>query len=176
MAGVKYYRKMKYIDRLTGVPKQRNYNLMEHSYMVGMLFRHFASIEDVPYDINIWDMVFNHDIAECVTQDLPYPVKNFNKITKDSWEAIEEELLQANPALKRYGDKELKESMSPRQYALFKMCDILDLLIFVKEEIDLGNNSKEIKEVERNCFKIINNLEFPFPKIKKYIDEELYGQ
>ena len=171
---ISYYRKLKNIDRLQSVPKQRNYNLLEHQYMVGMLFRHFASKEDIAYDIKVWDLVLNHDILESVTIDLPWNIKNFSSKTKEAWGIIEEELISKHFQLQRYSDKALKSGMTPIQFALFKVCDTLDLLIFVKEEQALGNNTDEINEVEENCYKIMDSLEFKFPKIKQFIQEN-YG-
>jgi len=167
---INYYIKCRYTDRLALGFKHRSYNLMEHQYMVGMLFRHFALLEDVSYDINVWNIIFHHDIVETCTLDLPYTVKNFNERVKQSWDKIEEELINKHFKLERYNDKNIKESLTPIQYSLFKACDILDLYIFTMEEISIGNNSKYMKEVESNCKKIINSLDFKFPHIKKFID------
>jgi len=171
MIEIHYYQKCRGVKRMGNIFTLRQYNLMEHQYMVGMLFRHFASIEDVPYDINIWDIVLHHDIVEVVTQDLPWPVKNFNQVTKESWRLIENELIKKHFQLEKYSDESIKSILTPRQYALLKACDTLDLLIFVKEEKSYGNCSKEILEVENNCLKIFNSLEFDFPKIVKFIKD-----
>lgn len=174
MIDIKYYCKMKNIDRLAQGYKNRPYNLLEHQYMVAMLFRHFASLEDVSYDINVLDLVLHHDIVEVVSADLPWPIKNFNYKTKEAWGVIEEEVIKKHFQLEKFSDENLKKGMTPIQFALFKACDILDLYIFVKEEMKLGNNTIFIKEVEKNCLDIINSLEFDFPKIKKFINEYEY--
>lgn len=170
---IKYYRKLKNIDRMQGLPKQRNYSLMEHSYMVTVLFRHFASIENVSYDMCALDIVMHHDIVESVTMDLPWPIKNHNSETKLAWGVIEEELIKTHFQLSNYSDTNIKGSLTPLQYSLFKACDTLDLLIFVKEEQALGNNTKELREVESNCLGIFKSIGHHFPKISKYI-ETLY--
>ena len=69
---------MKDIQRLPNTPHHRGYNLLEHGLVVGMLFRWFASEEDVSYDINVWDKVLMHDYVESVTGDLNACVKKFN--------------------------------------------------------------------------------------------------
>ena len=174
MIDIKYYRKMRNVDRLAQGYKNRPYNLLEHSYMVAMLFRHFASLEDVSYDINVFDLVLYHDVVETISSDLPWPIKNFSDKTKEAWGVIEEEVIKEHFQLERYSDENLKKGMTNLQYSLFKACDILDLYIFVKEEIQLGNNTLFIKEVKKNCETILNSLEFQFPKIKKFIEEYAY--
>ena len=56
---------MKDIQRLPNTPHHRGYNLLEHGLVVGMLFRWFASEEDVAYDINVFDS-FNS--TTCLTR------------------------------------------------------------------------------------------------------------
>ena len=68
---------MKDIQRLPNTPHHRGYNLLEHGLVVGMLFRWFASEEDVAYDINVFDKVLLHDYVESVTGDLNACVKKF---------------------------------------------------------------------------------------------------
>ena len=153
---IQYYLKCRNVERLSQVYIHQSYNLMSHQWMTGMLFKHFASLEDVPYDINAWDIVLKHDLLETISTDLPWPIKNFNDKTKDSWGIIENELISKHFQLEKYSDENIKKSLNERQYALFKVVDVLDLWIFVKEEISIGNNSKQIKEVEENCIKIID--------------------
>jgi len=124
---------------------------MEHQYMTGMLFRHFASLEDIAYDINVWDMILKHDILEVVTSDLPYPVKHFNEKTEQAWEVIEKEVVPKYVSLSRYTDESIAIVLNSQQMKLFKAMDLLDLWIFCKEEQALGNNTSEIKIVIRNC-------------------------
>lgn len=174
MIEIKYYQACRGVKRMGNIFTLRPYNILEHQYIVGMLFRNFASKEDVPYDINVWDIVLNHDIIEAVTQDLPWPVKNFNPVTKEAWQTIENEILKSHPQLCKYSDEEMKKRLNERQHALMKACDTLDLFIFVKEEQKYGNCSKEILEVEQNCLRILEGLKFKFPKIQKFIENGKY--
>lgn len=162
-----YYRKMKNVERLSGTFKFRPYNLLEHQYMVAVLFRHFASLEDVSYDINTLDYVMHHDALESVTMDLIWPVKNFNKRTKECWEIIEEEIIKQNHQLDKYSDKSLKENLTPIQHKLFKNCDVLDLWIFLKEEWEMGNRSYKVKEALDNCEMLISK---DFKHITKFME------
>ena len=166
--------KMKDVERLNGTRKIQSYNLLEHSYMVAMLFKIFASKEDVSYDASVLDYVLCHDIPEVITGDCIHPVKYFNKKTSDCWNSIEEEILNANPSIRRYGY--ISERLTERQYALFKMCDILDLAIFVYREIKLGNNMTSMIHVWHKCHELLrkysNDWE-DFPRIKFFVEKEL---
>lgn len=149
--------KMRDVQRLAGRPIHKPYSLMEHCYYVGMLFKHFASKCDVPYSMEVFDLVLKHDLVEVVTGDLVYPVKNFSKETQDAWDLIERALAESY-GLEKYANDALKNAMTKGQYELFKLCDILDLYIFVLREKSLGNNTEEIEIVIGNCHKIINGI------------------
>lgn len=150
--------KMKQIQRLPNVPHHRGYNILEHGFVVGMLFRWFASQEDVAYDINIWDKVLMHDYAESFTGDLNYCVKNFNETTAKAWGVIENEVCSGDATLKPYSDEAIKACMNDRQYRLFKICDYLDLWIFCMQEKALGNTTKSNEDVIDNCWKLIRHF------------------
>jgi len=166
---IRYYRKMKNVNRLSMMFINRDYNLLEHSFMVAMLFRHFASLEDVCYDMQVFDLILHHDILESETTDLPWPIKNFSPAVKNAWEVIEEEVCKKHFQLDSYSDANLKGGMTSLQYDLFKVCDILDLFIFIKEEIAMGNRTKDILEVEFNCLNLLKSIKTPFPHVKEFV-------
>lgn len=168
---IAYYRKMRNIDRLSMMYKTRRYNLLEHQYMVTVLFRHFASKEDIPYGINELDLILHHDAVESVTSDLSWEVKNFNKIVKESWEIIEQQLCSKHFQLNKYSDENLVGGLNDIQYKLFKACDVLDLLIFVKEEISYGNKSLDIVNVLNNCFMLLEKYADGFPKLSAFVED-----
>lgn len=163
---------MKERERLSGVPHHRGYNLLEHGMVVGMLFRWFASEEDIAYDITIFDKVLLHDIAESITGDCPYPVKNFDSETAYFWDKLETHICGADSFLKNYTDAAFKEAFSPMQFKLFKICDYLDLWIFCKQEVAMGNTSKGLIGVIENCERLIDKIsEGGFKSVKKFMKE-----
>lgn len=168
---IRYYRKMKNINRLSMMFINRPYNLIEHQWMTGILFKHFAELEEIPFDMKVFDLVLKHDSLESETSDLPFPIKNFSHKTKEAWNIIESEVITKNYELERYSDENIKKGMTPVQFDLFKACDILDLLIFVREEISIGNKSKDILHVEENCIKILDSIETKFNHITKFLSE-----
>lgn len=146
---------MKEIKRLPNTPHLQGYNLLEHCYTVAMLFRWFASEEDVPYDMVVFDRVLMHDYVESVTGDLNALIKKFNEKTDKAWEVIENEICDSDPILREYSDKSIKECMTELQYRLFKTCDYLELWIFCRKEQALGNNTKGIRTCVENCEKFM---------------------
>lgn len=165
---IRYYRKMKNIERLSGTFHIRPYNLLEHSYMVGMLFINFAKLEGVEYNEKTLETVFNHDILEAETGDLIYTVKNHNDNTKFAWRTIEQEVINSNPDLAPYSDYEMECSLTKEQYDLFKVCDLLDLWIFLKEEQKFGNKSEEVETIIKKCDYIIGGK---YKHVLKYMSK-----
>lgn len=157
---------MKDIQRLPNTPHHRGYNLLEHGLVVGMLFRWFASEENVAYDINVFDKVLLHDFVESVTGDLNACVKKFNDKTAESWDIIEYEICYGNPVLAPYSDQEIKKAMTNQQYRLFKMCDYLDLWIFCRNEMALGNRAQKLVKCLSNCEKLLAHYSYEWTEFK----------
>lgn len=155
---IDYLLQMKQIQRLPNVPHHRSYNILEHGFVVGMLFRWFASACDVSYDINVWDKVLMHDYMEAFTGDLNFVVKNLSEKTSAAWAEIEKEVCDRDTVLGQYSDEAIKSSMTQEQYILFKVCDYLELWIFCKQEEALGNVTSGNQQVIKNCHQLIYRL------------------
>jgi len=153
---IDYLLRCKNIERLGMYYHIRGYNLMEHSYMVGMLFMKFAELEQISYGITVLEIVLKHDICESQTQDLSYEVKNYNEKTKVLWEGIEEEICGNDTILMNYTDVAIKSTLNEQQFTLFKVCDLLDLWIFLKQEQRIGNKQKEIQVIVERCENLLN--------------------
>lgn len=150
-----HYRRLKNVNRLNTEPITRSYNLLEHSYMVTMLFCHFAKLELIEYDTVVLEAIMHHDILETVTGDLPWNVKNHNGETQSSWITIEEEAVKMKSGFDAYTDQNLQNVMNDKQYLLFKTCDMLDLWIFLQEERRLGNTALACFEIMERAKQII---------------------
>lgn len=149
------YERCKNVERLGMCFKHRGYNLLEHQFLVGVLFMKIAEKENISYDLKVLDLILNHDLLESHTQDLSYEVKNFSNKTKSFWEAIEDEIISGNSFLEKYSDANIKQSLNSIQYELFKCCDLLDLWLFLKKEVEVGNRDKHILEIIPRCEKLI---------------------
>lgn len=162
---INYLLKCKDVERLSQYYHHRQYNLMEHQYMVGMMFMAFAEEEEIEYDISVLKLVMKHDLLEVVSMDLSYEVKNLSIVTQESWEAIEEQVALVNPILRPYTDDNIRLGMNEQQFNLFKACDLLDLLLFIESEANIGNNGEKIQILINRCkllikgkFKSIDNF------------------
>lgn len=163
---IKEYRRMLNIQRLSGTPKLKGYDLAQHSYYVALLYLHFARKEEISVNVVILEKILKHDLLEIYTGDLPWPAKNLNDMTQTSWMAIEDEISDTYPIAKPFTDSKIKQYLNEQQLKLFKVIDLLELWIFCKEEITLGNASKEVKHVEENC---VNLMKGKFESVDKFI-------
>lgn len=145
------YRKLMTIDRLAGKFKLRPYTLDRHSYFTGILFSHFAKLENVKYDAKILELIFMHDMMEVITTDLPWNCKNLNDTTKECWATIEDEAAKAYPDFQKFSDDNIKNSLTEEQFNLFKVMDYLELFLFIHEEILLGNKTSEMIDIYERC-------------------------
>lgn len=152
-----HHRKMLNVQRLSGSPKIRSYNLAEHSYFVATMFEEFCKEENLEYSTDSLYVVLRHDLMEVFTSDLPYPVKNFNEKTKEAWDLIEREVYEGNKNrfISMFTDEEIKYRLTEKQFIMMKSCDILDLYLFCLEEKQLGNNSQPILKIIQNCENIL---------------------
>jgi len=157
------------IDRLAGKFKLRKYDLAQHCYFTGILFMHFAEIEKIEYSREVLELVFAHDLMEVATTDLPWPVKQLNDTTKECWNTIENEIAKAYPEFQKYADEEIKNSLTSKQFSLFKSCDYVELFLFIHEEILLGNITSEMIEIYERCTNLIDHS---FKSIDNFVSEK----
>jgi len=157
----KQYRKMLNIQRLSGSPKLRSYNLAEHSYFLGILFSHFCDYIGVDYDVKSLQLVFSHDLLETETMDLPYHIKHLNSGTEECWDRIEYEVALAKGMLP-YTDASIEKNLTEEQYIVFKVADTVELLHFMTEEIKLGNTTS-------TTYKVISKWERSVLHLKSFL-------
>jgi len=151
------YRKMLNIQRLSGTYKQRSYNLAEHSYYVVILFQHFAEIEKIDYDVKELSLILRHDLVEVLTGDLIYTVKNSSPDNKERWELIEDEIIGKHKEFLPYSDSSIKSFLTEDQFRLLKICDLLELWIFLQEEKIAGNKNWSVFDISDRCVKLITS-------------------
>lgn len=177
-------RKMLTFQRLAGTRKIRSYNLAEHSYFVSLMFQDIADWLGIGYSVDTLRVVMRHDFMEVFTTDLPYQVKNQNAITKRAWAEIESEAYckASNKGIRNvFSDKDIEDILTPEQHLLLKWCDLLELMIFCREEGEMGNLGKDISSVLDNCRKIVdtsflskeNQSRFPWITQLKALTDDL---
>ena len=157
---------------MAGTTKIKDYDLMQHQYMTANLFAILCKLENVEYNLEVFQAVLNHDLMETATRcDLPWPVKRLNDETSKAWDLIEEEVAKSNPHLSDYTDENFKLKMTEEQRAICKIADYLDLYYYVVREAELGNKTKEITEVIDNCEYLMPDIcnKFGFSKTLEFI-------
>ena len=170
MLNIQSYRDLLKTQRLTGHFIHRSYNLVEHQYGVAMLFQIFAIEEGIEYDLKALNVVLHHDVAERITSDLPYPIKNFSEQTKQAWRLIENEVCKGKD-VEEFSDENIKKLLTEQQYKLFKAVDILELWIFIWEELHIGNKTAEMYKVKDVCEGLMIGK---FKSIDKYLGKIMY--
>lgn len=166
--------RMSHVERFTGTFHHQRYSIAEHCYRTAVLFRWFASIENVAYTMQEFNMVLMHDVVEAVTGDLLYPVKHHSEETNRAWALIEKEVTEGTD-LKKYTDEEIKNSMTELQFNLFKCCDYLELLIYCYRENECGNISEQINATRDKCISLIREYGRDFKHLLEFIEKFEYG-
>ena len=164
------HRRMNNIERLSSSPKIQRYPLSVHSYFVACMFEDFARQEGITYSTDDMYYVMRHDFMEIFSADLIYPVKNLNEATQKAWDLIEHEVKKKHEAslVSLCTDEELKEKLSDSVYTLMRVCDTLELVLFCREEVLLGNVNEYIYAIINTCKKDL--LSCPFPSVREFVE------
>ena len=161
------------VKRMSSEYLIRGYDLAQHSYFVASMFIEFCERESITISSKEIQLVMRHDIIETMTGDLLYPAKNRNEKTQMAWEVIEDAVVFERPEFKKYSDKSIKNNLSKEKWDVFKACDLLELALFCKEEIILGNSSDGLKEVYNNCQRLLKELTNNLSSVKKFIKNSI---
>jgi 5'-deoxynucleotidase YfbR-like HD superfamily hydrolase len=144
-------RKLKNCNRLSGFSLIQTYSVAEHCYYTGILFETIADELMISITDAEREYVYRHDIIESITGDMLRPVKNFNIHVKDCWKRIEQELLMAEEFIFLHAYRDHPHYFEDETWRLFKICDVLELLLFIKEESKLGSKNMELQIIADNC-------------------------
>lgn len=101
-------------------------NIAHHSWRLVMLI-YFTVKNPSP---NLIKAALLHDAAEVITGDTPYTAKKLSLDLKRALDAMEKRF---------YEDNELNINLFENEQLYLKACDMLELLWFCKEQLDLGN-------------------------------------
>ena len=102
----------------------------------------------------------HHDLSELATGDVPAPVKWENAELKDLLVAVERKFD------KMHG---LAQDLTRQEYHLLKWCDMMELVLWCMEEVELGNRTI-FPIIERGLDYLIN-LTHPNRKAQELYDE-----
>ena len=127
-------RDLSHVPRWSIARKIRTQSVAEHSFYVAHYAYTIATvIEWGGNHGSLLSKVLFHDVPECITSDVPGPVKR--------------ELMDPN-ALSRYEDNVVRErwkfsptSCTPEEKAILKTADLLDETLYLAGETQMGNGS-----------------------------------
>lgn len=127
-------RDLSHVPRWSIARKIRTQSVAEHSFYVAHYAYTIATI--IEWEGNhgsLLSKVLFHDVPECITSDVPGPVKR--------------ELMDPD-SLSRYEDSVVRErwrfyptSCTPEEKAILKTADLLDETLYLAGEIQMGNSS-----------------------------------
>jgi 5'-deoxynucleotidase YfbR-like HD superfamily hydrolase len=149
------------VERCHAMPKHGSYNNAQHQWGVAMLMYYLW-----PEDFGrLGIYCLTHDVAEAWVGDVPATTLRYVPGLRQRLGDIESTL---NRNLGLPGENEL----GPEDHAKLKACDRLELYLWCREQIDLGNKFAQ---------EFINELshfirENPLPEVAQALFEDLEGR
>ena len=173
-----YISRMKYIVRWGLMRNTDSENIQEHSLQVAILAHALAVIHNklcpdnqvLPERACLYGVF--HDAAEIITGDLPTPIKYYNPVIKDNYQAIEdvakEKLLSMLPVDmgEVYRPILFYEEMDSVYYPIVKAADKLSAYIKCAEEVKAGN--REFVKAMEATRKSLD--ESDLPEVKHFLE------
>ncbi|MDO5738419.1 MAG: 5'-deoxynucleotidase [Eubacteriales bacterium] len=161
-------RRLKHIERWQLMRKNFSENVAEHSLEVAILAHALCLIRrellklPSPEPELVMQAAIFHDVSECLTGDLPTPVKYHNpdlqKAYKELEKQAEERLLGLLPNSLRSFYEPLFKNVDPEIHRIIKLADNLSAYLKAHEEVLAGNGEftqaeKKLHEKlqERTC-------------------------
>ena len=159
----RHLRALKNAFRLSSFKTLQTYSTAEHCYYTGILFETIAGYERIHITRDEIYFVYRHDIVETITGDILLPVKIHSEAVKDKWESIERTIIRDKYTyLIPFLDSHLSDHFSKLTWNLFKACDLYELYLFCQEETELGNMTKGIWTVLKNCQNLLPEFNIRF--------------
>ena len=119
---------------------------------------------DLPHDIKykLLSYCLIHDAAEIHVGDMPHDVKAAYPKIKEMLEQFEDDFY-IQSGLSDVANV-IRDDYQKIKYNLFKLCDLMDVFMYAKEEIYLGNQTLEMSNIlsqaVEDCNTIVKALRF----------------
>ena len=141
---IEYYNRLDSITRCNCLPRIKVNTVKAHTAGVAFACLIIADYEERQgASVNLEDLLTGavvHDMEEVFTGDVPYPFKNIKGVRKKLKEAISDKM---EGLLSNYLSLYLKwenAKSNDIEGRILAYADMLDLMIYCKQEIELGNN------------------------------------
>jgi len=174
--------RMKYISRWALMRNAVNENLSEHATQVAMLAHALAVLHNRRFGGNVNAercalLGLYHDAAECLTGDLPTPVKYYSEAVRSAYQTVEDhaaaQLLAMLPEnLRADYDSLLRPAAEEEMLWCFvKAADKFSALIKCMEEAQAGN--KEFAIAAESTLKSLREMQLPEAEV--FLEQFLPG-
>jgi group I intron endonuclease len=157
-------RRLDNIIRYNNRLKVHTQTVASHSYYVAYSMMRLLEIVDLPIEIKYKLLCYCliHDISEIHTGDLPHDVKAANPELKEMVEKFEKDFYIQSGMYDIINS--INDDYQKIKYNLFKLCDLMDVFMYAKEELFLGNNTLEMSNIltqsVEDCNTIVKALKF----------------
>ena len=157
-------RRLDNIIRYNNRIKCHTQTVAAHSYYVSYTMMRLLELVDLPHDIKykLLSYCLIHDAAEIHVGDMPHDVKAAYPKIKEMLEQFEDDFY-IQSGLSDVANV-IKDDYQKIKYNLFKLCDLMDVFMYAKEEIYLGNQTLEMSNIlsqaVEDCNTIVKALRF----------------
>ena len=157
-------RRLDNIIRYNNRIKCHTQTVAAHSYYVSYTMMRLLELVDLPYDIKykLLSYCLIHDAAEIHVGDMPHDVKAAYPKIKEMLEQFEDDFY-IQSGLSDVANV-IRDDYQKIKYNLFKLCDLMDVFMYAKEEIYLGNQTLEMSNIlsqaVEDCNTIVKALRF----------------
>lgn len=161
------------IIRYNNRPKIKNENVAEHTFYVTSTVLKICKMFKLSNEVKHKALEFAvvHDIPELLIGDVPYDTKANNPILREAVEQAEIKALQDNlpEYFESYSQFLKEEKEQTVAYLVTKLADTVSVLQYSNRELDLGNKTPQMIEINDECQERIARL---ISKLEEKIEEE----
>lgn len=150
------------VTRYHTVPSIKTQTLAAHQWGVAMIVCRICPPESPELKLRLVEAALTHDLHEIETGDIPYTYKQGNDDLLDVLERQERHFnqLYGLPGASKFTHKEEQ---------ILKWADMLELVLWSQEEINLGNNNYNI--INKRGRIAMDRIGIPTTEAKRLYDE-----
>ena len=129
-----------------------DYSVASHTYNMMQMLIAFYPLPQIPQALT--NAVMAHDVPEVLLGDIPSPAKAIGDLGYEFHQAeaqVFEELYYYNPL----------ETLNPNEKMWLRALDLIELYLWILEEIGSGNRSHKLKCILRNISVVLMNASMP---------------
>lgn len=165
--------KMVSVNRFSTRNRLHEENIAAHTFFVGYLARIMGGMCNLDNGemATLLKMCLVHDVPESILGDIIAPVKDSIPEFAHAYEKMELKVMEENyPELKMDFDiMRLEEEQDTLVFKIFKLADMLSVVLYCEEEFRLGSRSEEMQYIYS---RMVNRCKKRWDEIKDICDKE----